>query len=181
MFSNTPIRYCPSCGQPVDYRIPLDDNRVRAICQCCQRIHYQNPKLVVGTLPVWNTQVLLCRRNIEPRKHLWTLPGGFMELGETSEQGAERETLEESGAQIELLGLYTVHNVVKVGQVHLFYRARMLSQKLNPGPETSEACLFEEPEIPWAELAFDTVRCTLSHFFADRHKGHFPVHCADIF
>ena len=103
-----------------------------------------------------------------------------MELGESSEQGAARETLEESGAEIEILGLYTVHNVVKVGQIHLFYRARMLSENLNPGPETSEARLFEECEIPWEELAFETVRHTLSHFFADRHEGCFPVHCIDI-
>jgi ADP-ribose pyrophosphatase YjhB (NUDIX family) len=174
------IKHCRACGTAVEHRVPADDNRERAVCPACGTVHYQNPINVVGTVPVWQDKVLLCRRNIEPRHGFWTLPAGFMELGETSEQGALRETDEEAGARIELMGLFTVLNVVHVGQVHLYYRARMLSPELNPGPETIEAALFSEATIPWDQLAFRTVRHTLEHFFADRRRGQFGIHCADI-
>jgi ADP-ribose pyrophosphatase YjhB (NUDIX family) len=174
------IKHCRACGTAVDYRVPADDNRERAICVGCGEIHYENPLNVVGTVPVWGDQVLLCRRNIEPRYGLWTLPAGFLELGESTEAGALRETDEEAGAKIELQGLFTVLNVVRVGQVHLFYRARMLEPTLAPGPETIEARLFREHEVPWDEIAFRTVRQTLVHFFEDRQQGLFGVHCADI-
>lgn len=175
-----PIRHCRACGTPVAYRVPADDNRERAVCPACGRVHYENPLNVVGTVPVWGEQVLLCRRNIEPRFGLWTLPAGFLELGETTDAGALRETVEEAGAQIELQGLFSVLNVVRVGQVHLFYRARMLSADLDPGPETIEARLFREHEVPWDEIAFRTVRETLIRFFDDRRRGQFGLHCADI-
>jgi ADP-ribose pyrophosphatase YjhB (NUDIX family) len=176
----TQIKYCRACGTAIEHRVPAHDNRERAVCPACGTVHYQNPINVVGTVPVWQDKVLLCRRNIEPRHGFWTLPAGFMELGETSEQGALRETVEEAGAQIELQGLFTVLNVVHVGQVHLYYRAQMLSPALNPGPETIEAELFTESSIPWDLLAFRTVRQTLEHFFAARRQGQFGVHCADI-
>ena len=174
------IEHCQVCGTAVEHKVPTDDNRERAVCPACQHIHYVNPLNVVGTLPVWGDQVLLCKRNIEPRKGFWTLPAGFMELGETTEEGAARETDEEAGARIEMQGLYCVLNVVSAGQVHLFYRARLLDTEFNPGPETMEAQLFRQDEIPWDELAFRTVRMTLERFFADRKKGQFDVHCADI-
>lgn len=174
------IEHCQVCGTAVEHKVPADDNRERAVCPACQHIHYVNPLNVVGTLPVWGDQVLLCKRNIEPRKGFWTLPAGFMELGETTEEGAARETDEEAGAHIEMQGLYCVLNVVSAGQVHLFYRARLLNTEFNPGPETMEAQLFRQDEIPWDELAFRTVRMTLERFFADRKKGQFDVHCADI-
>jgi ADP-ribose pyrophosphatase YjhB (NUDIX family) len=134
----------------------------------------------VGTLPVWGEQVLLCKRNIEPRKGFWTLPAGFMELGETTEEGAARETDEEAGAHIEMQGLYCLLNVVSAGQVHMFYRARLLDTDFAPGPETMEAKLFHQHEIPWDDLAFRTVRLTLEKYFSDRVEGQFAVHCADI-
>jgi len=174
------IKHCRRCGTPVEYRIPGDDNRERAVCGGCGEVHYENPLNVVGTVPAWGEQVLLCRRNIEPRFGLWTLPAGFMELGETVAAGAVRETEEESGAKVELLGLFTMLNVVRVGQVHLFYRARMLDTSLDPGPETIEARLFHEHEVPWDEIAFRTVRVTLRHYFDCRRGGHFPLHCGDI-
>ncbi len=174
------IKHCRACGAKVSYLIPPDDNRERAICPVCHTVHYENPLNVVGTLPVWRDQVLLCRRNIEPRHGFWTLPAGFMELGETTEQGAVRETIEEAGAQIRLQNLYTVLNVVRVGQVHLYYRAELLSPDFAPGPETIEAQLFSERDVPWDELAFDSVRKTLEFFFADRRDGEFPVRSADI-
>jgi ADP-ribose pyrophosphatase YjhB (NUDIX family) len=180
MLQGRRIKHCRACGTAVDYRVPADDNRERAVCVACGEIHYENPLNVVGTVPVWGDQVLLCRRNIEPRYGLWTLPAGFLELGESTEAGALRETDEEAGARIELEGLFTVLNVVRVGQLHLFYRARMLEPTLNPGPETIEARLFREHEVPWDEIAFRTVRQTLQHFFEDRQRGQFGVHCADI-
>lgn len=180
LFQPRQIKYCRACGTAVSYTIPADDNRERAVCPSCGTIHYENPLNVVGTVPHWDEQVLLCRRNIEPRYGLWTLPAGFMELGETTEEGALRETDEEAGARIELEGLFTVLNVVKVGQLHLFYRARLLDTDFNPGPETIEARLFSESEIPWDELAFRTIRETLRLFFADRRAGVFGVHTANI-
>ena len=174
------IRHCRSCGNKVRYEIPPDDNRERAVCTVCQTVHYENPLNVVGTLPVWGEQVLLCKRNIEPRFGYWTLPAGFMELGETTAEGALRETIEEAGAHIEMQELFTLLNVTRVSQVHLYYRARLLDLELAPGPETSEARLFREDEIPWDRLAFRTVRATLEHFFADRRNGQFSLHVADI-
>jgi ADP-ribose pyrophosphatase YjhB (NUDIX family) len=175
-----PIRFCRACGTAVAYRIPPDDNRERAVCPACGTVHYENPLNVVGTVPVWGEQVLLCKRAIEPRYGLWTLPAGFLELGETSAQGAVRETLEESGAQIELGALFSVLDVVRVGQVHLFYLATMTSPALDPGSETLEARLFREDEIPWEQIAFRTVRETLRFFFEDRRRARFTLHCADI-
>jgi len=180
MFNARSIRHCRVCGAPTEYRTPPDDNRDRAICTVCGEVHYENPLNVVGTVPVLDARVLLCRRNIEPRRGFWTLPAGFMELGETTEQGALRETVEEAGAEVELEPLFTVLNVVHVGQVHFYYRARMTSAKLDPGPETIEARLFAEAEIPWNELAFKTVKVTLERYFEDRRKGQFLTHSADI-
>ena len=180
MFDTRRIKHCRACGTVVDYRVPADDNRERAVCPGCATVHYENPINVVGTVPVWGDQVLLCKRAIEPRYGLWTLPAGFMELGETVEAGALRETVEEAGANVELQELLTVISVVRVGQVHLFYRARMLDPALDPGTETLEARLFHEHEVPWDEIAFRTVRETLNHFFACRRSGRFGLHCGQI-
>lgn len=167
------FKHCPHCGTAVHYRVPPQDNRERAMCPGCDSIHYQNPLNVVGTLPVWEAdgRVLLCRRAIEPRHGLWTLPAGFMELGETSAEGALRETQEEAGADVEMGPLYGLLNVVRVGQIHLFYRARLLSTVFDPGPESLEARLFAEEEIPWEEIAFRTTRETLARYFQDRRAG----------
>jgi len=179
-----PIKHCRECGIAVVYRIPDDgDTRQRAICTICSTVHYENPLNVVGTVPVWGDsgeQVLLCKRNIEPRWGKWTLPAGFMELGETTAQGAARETDEEAGAEYEMQDLFTVMNVVRVGQVHFYYRARLLSPIFNPGHETIEARLFTEAEIPWDEIAFRTVKETLEHYFDDRRKGRFDIHVTDV-
>jgi ADP-ribose pyrophosphatase YjhB (NUDIX family) len=174
------IQHCRVCGAPTEYRVPPDDNRDRAICTACGEIHYENPLNVVGTVPVWGDHVLLCRRNIEPRYGFWTLPAGFLELGESAAEGAIRETVEEAGANIQLLDLFTLLNVVRVGQIHFYYRARMLDTTLAPGPETIEARLFSENEIPWDALAFRTVRMTLEHYFADRRSGAFALHTGDV-
>ena len=177
----SPIKHCRNCGTAVVYRLPDDgDTRERAVCPSCDTIHYENPLNVVGTVPYFGDKVLLCKRNIEPAWGKWTLPAGFMELGETVAEGALRETDEEAGAQIELEDLFTVLSVPRVGQVHLFFRARLLSDRFDPGHETIEARLFSEADIPWEEIAFRTVKETLQRFFEDRRKGHFEVHTGDI-
>lgn len=177
----SPLKHCRQCGTAVQHRIPDDgDTKVRAVCPACHTIHYINPLNVVGTIPVWGDKVLLCKRNIEPRKGKWTLPAGFMELGETTTEGAARETVEEAGAQFDMQALFSLINVARVGQVHLFYRATLLSPTFAPGTETQEALLFDEADIPWDEIAFRTVKETLEHFFADRRAGHFGFHTLDI-
>ena len=166
------------------YRLPDDgDTKERAVCPSCTTVHYENPLNVVGTVPVWGHdggQVLLCKRNIEPRRGKWTLPAGFMEMGETTAEGAARETDEEAGAAYEMQALFSVMNVVRVGQVHFYYRARLLNTDFNPGHETMEAKLFTEAQIPWDDLAFRTVRETLVHYFDDRRKGSFGFHVLDV-
>jgi ADP-ribose pyrophosphatase YjhB (NUDIX family) len=178
------LKYCSSCGKEVVYRLPDDgDTKLRAVCVACHTVHYENPLNVVGTIPVWEEgrgHVLLCKRNIEPRKGKWTLPAGFMELNETTSEGAARETVEEAGAEFEMQDLFAVMNVARVGQVHLFYRAKLLSTSFNPGTETMEARLFSESEIPWDELAFRTVSETLKLYFNDRRAGKFDFHVQDI-
>ena len=182
MIFRRPIKHCRECGAAVTYRLPDDgDTRARAVCPACTTIHYENPLMVVGTVPVLGERVLLCKRNIEPRWGKWTLPAGFMELGETAEQGAARETDEEAGALITMGPLFSMLSVPQVGQVHIFYRATVLSDRFDPGHETIEARLFTEAEIPWDELAFRTVKTTLERYFADRRAGRSgTVHCVDI-
>ncbi len=177
----SPIKHCKQCGTVVVYRLPDDgDTKERAVCASCNTVHYENPLNVVGTVPHWGDKVLLCKRNIEPRWGKWTLPAGFMELGETTAAGAARETDEEAGAQFEMQELLTLINVPRVGQVHLFYRARLLSDSFNPGTETIEARLFAEDEIPWDEIAFRTVKETLERYFSDRRAGRYTIHQVDI-
>ena len=176
-----PIKHCRSCGTAVLYRVPDDgDVKERAVCPQCSTIHYENPLNVVGTVPYLDERVLLCKRNIEPRRGKWTLPAGFMELNETLAQGAARETQEEAGAEFEMEGLFSVLSVVRTGQVHLFYLARLLSDRFDPGHETLEARLFTEADIPWDEISFTTVRETLQRYFADRRLGKFQMHDVDI-
>lgn len=174
------MNYCSSCGKPVEKRIPEGDNRPRYVCGACGVIHYSNPKIVAGTIPVWDHQILLCRRAIEPRRGYWTLPAGFMENAETIPEAAQRETWEEAVAKVTLEGLYTVINLPHIDQVHMFFRATMESPEFAAGEESLETRLFREEDIPWGELAFPTVTRTLEQFFEDRLKSRFPVHVSDI-
>ncbi|AJX72080.1 NUDIX hydrolase [Burkholderia pseudomallei] len=175
------MKFCSVCGHEVIARIPPGDNRERFVCDQCGTIHYQNPRNVVGTIPVWGDQVLLCRRAIEPRYGYWTLPAGFMEMGETTAEAAARETLEEAGARVEVQNLFTLLNVPHVHQVHLFYLARLVDPWFEAGEESLEVRLFDEADIPWDEIAFPTVSQTLRFFFADREAGDYGVHTGDIF
>jgi len=170
------INYCPSCGAAVELRCPDDDNRPRHICTACGTIHYQNPNMVIGSIPEWEDKILLCRRAIEPRHGLWTLPGGFMENGESTTEAAIRETLEEANARIEIGDLYSMYSLPYINQVHLLFRARLLDLDFGPGPESLEVRLFAENEIPWDEIAFRPIKYSLEHYFADRRKNHFSFH-----
>ena len=183
------MKYCSECAHPVALLIPEGDNRPRYVCAQCATIHYHNPKLVVGSIPVWDAdgevRVLLCKRAIEPRHGYWTLPAGFMENSETTAEAALRETEEEAGADIEVGDLFSLLNVAQVHQVHLFYLARLRSLEYQAGIESLEVKLFAEHEIPWDDLAFPTIRKTLELFFADcvqirERGGRFGFHTHDI-
>ncbi|MHC8943785.1 ADP-ribose pyrophosphatase YjhB (NUDIX family) [Advenella incenata] len=172
--------FCSQCGNPLTRLIPPDDNRERDVCNHCGAVHYRNPLIVVGTVPIWNDQILLCRRAIEPRYDTWTLPAGFMELSETTSQGALRETDEEAGADISLGNLFTVLDVPRVNQVHMYFLATVTSERLDPGPESLEARFFNLDEIPWDELSFRTVSHTLKAYLQDRASGVFTTHYHSI-
>ena len=168
------MKFCSECASPVSLLIPAGDNRPRYVCESCSTIHYQNPKMVLGTIPVWERdgelKVLLCKRAIEPRHGYWTLPAGFMENDETTAEAAMRETHEEAGANIELGKLFSLLNVSRVHQVHMFYLATLLDLDFAPGEESLDVQMFSEAEIPWDDLAFPTIRTTLELFFADRAR-----------
>lgn len=175
------MKFCPECGASVELRLPQDDNRERHVCTACATIHYHNPKLIVGAIPEWEDgRILLCRRAIEPRHGLWTLPAGFMENGETTADAAARETLEEANALVSIGDLYSMHNLPYINQVHLLFRARLLNLDFSPGVESLEVALFKESEIPWDTLAFRPVKYTLLRYFSDRKNGSFPFFNADL-
>ena len=174
------INYCSVCGAQVSVRVPNGDHLPRHICDACGAIHYRNPRLIVGALPTWQDSVLLCRRAIEPRHGMWTLPAGFMENGETVAEAALRETQEEANARIELGEMFTLISVPHISQVHVVFRARLLDLDFSAGDETLEVALFREHEIPWESIAFRTIAMTLRHYFADRHQGSYQFHVGDI-
>lgn len=174
------INFCSACGAPVVLKVPAGDSLPRHVCESCSAIHYSNPKLVVGTLPIWEDCVLLCKRAIEPRHGKWTLPAGFMENHESMTAAAVRETVEESGAHIEMGDVYTLISVPHISQVHVIYRARLLDLDFAPGEETQQVVLFREHEIPWDDIAFRTIAVTLRHYFADRRSGLFLLHTEEL-
>ena len=174
------MKFCSACGAAVALRIPDDDSRPRHVCTACGTVHYQNPNMVIGSLPEWEDKILLCRRAIEPRYGLWTLPGGFMENGESTTQAAIRETLEEANARIEIGELYSMYSLSYINQVHLLFRARLLDLDFSPGIESLEVRLFGEAEIPWDEIAFRPIRFSLEHFFAERKQGQFNLHVGEL-
>jgi len=174
------INFCSVCGAAVSVRVPTGDRLPRHVCDACGAIHYRNPRLVVGALPVWEDRILLCRRAIEPCHGKWTLPAGFMENGETIAEAARRETEEEANARIALGDMYTLISVPHINQVHVVFRARLLDLDFSAGEETLEVGLFREQDIPWDEIAFRTIAMTLRHYFADRRTGAFEFHVGDI-
>lgn len=174
------MKFCSECGAQVRIGIPDGDERERHICDACGAIHYRNPKVIAGCIPVWGERVLLCRRAIEPRLGLWTLPAGFMELGETLPEAARREAMEEANVDVEIAALYNLFSLPHISQVYVFFRADMVDERFFPGHESLETRLFLESEIPWDELAFETVRRSLRYFFADRRTGEFVMRMEDV-
>ncbi len=174
------MNFCSHCGHPVELRNVPDDERPRHVCISCQTIHYQNPKIVCGCLATWQDRILLCRRAIEPRLGYWTLPAGFMENGETTLQGALRETWEEAQAHVTDAQLYCVFNIPSISQVYLMFRGEMTSEQHSSGTESLETALFSEKDIPWHSLAFPAVRSTLDYYLEDRKTNSYPLHMADL-
>jgi len=176
------MKFCHQCAGPLILRIPQDDDKPRHCCSECDTIFYLNPKNVVGTLPFFEDKVLLCKRAIQPRIEKWTLPAGYMENGESSLDGAIRETTEEAGACVIVKGdsLYTLFNLPKINQVYMFFRAELANLDFAAGVESQEVALFSEAEIPWQEIAFPVVKSTLEYYFDDLRKNQFPVRMFDV-
>ena len=174
------MKFCSACGHEVVFRIPDGDTRPRFLCDGCETIHYQNPRIVTGCLVSWEDRVLLCKRDIEPRRGYWTLPAGYLENGETTEAGAIRETWEEARATVHVEDLYTLFSLPHISQVYMFYRGRLLEPAFEAGDETAAVGLFLEEEIPWSELAFPVVGQTLKHFFEDRRRATFQFRATNL-
>jgi len=174
------IKFCSSCGGLIELKVPSGDTFQRHICTQCGSTHYLNPKVISGCLVYQNDQVLLCKRAIEPRLGLWTLPAGFMENGETTRQAAIRETLEETGATIKTNELFAITNSPHINHVNIFYLAELKSLDFHSTLESSEVILFKKDDIPWDRIAFHTVKLILEKFFIDIEKGRFSVHEIDF-
>jgi len=178
------MRFCSHCGEKVVSKIPHGDNRERYVCDHCDSVHYENPNVVVGTIPLWidngEPKVLLCKRNIEPRLGYWTLPAGFLELGETTSEGAIRETLEESCAELSEVELYRVMHTFDRKQIHMYFRANMVSSAYQTTAESSEVALYAFDQIPWRQLSFPSVYKALEDFLHDYPTGQFPISIYDI-
>jgi ADP-ribose pyrophosphatase YjhB (NUDIX family) len=174
------MKFCPTCGQPVELRIPAGDNLPRAVCSACGTIHYENPRMVVGCVPEWQGRILLCRRAIAPRRGYWTTPAGFLEIGETLQNAAARESREEAQAEVEIGSLLTITDVLHAAQVHVMFRARMLNGRFGLGAESLEVDLYRDTEIPWDEIAFPSIHFALRCYLEDRREGVESLHFHEI-
>lgn len=165
------MKFCSQCGKAVVVKIPQDDNRERYVCESCETIHYQNPNNVCGAILSSGDRVLLCKRAIEPRYGLWTLPAGFMENNETVAEAAARESMEEANARAGPLRLFGVFSMPYISQVHLMFHGELLSDEVSAGIESLEVGLFREDQIPWDELAFPVVKHSLRLYFEQGPAG----------
>ncbi|CAN5234002.1 NUDIX hydrolase [soil metagenome] len=174
------VKYCSACGKPVEWKVPEGDTLPRHVCVACETVHYRNPAIVVGCVPEWDERILLCRRAIEPRTGFWTVPAGFLENGETLEEGAARETLEEAMARVSIGSLFAIANVVHAHQVHMMFTGHLLDGSFGAGHETLEAAMFDMSRIPWQELAFPSVEFALRRYLADRANGMQRLHVTAV-
>lgn len=170
------MKFCSNCGNQIKHGEIPGEHIPRYYCDVCSTIHYQNPLVIVGCLPIWEDKVMLCKRGIEPQYGLWNIPGGFMENDETVEAGAVREMVEETGGNIKVLGLHTVYSVLPVNQVHLHFLVALVDLKYHLTDESIEIQLFTEQEIPWREIAFASSRFALKKYFEDRKNGTRQTH-----
>jgi len=174
------MNFCSHCGEKVRLIIPQGDNRHRHVCGSCDTIHYENPKIVTGCIAQWQDKILLCKRAIEPRHGLWTLPAGFMENAETNRQGAARETAEEANAEVDNMMLFCVFSIAHINQVYTMYLGDLVDGKASAGEESLDVALLSEEEIPWQEIAFQVINETLKLYFQDKKQGAFKTHYGDI-
>ena len=174
------MNYCIKCAAPLTSRIPEGDDRPRFVCEACETIHYENPKMVVACIAEWEDSILFCRRAIEPQYGKWTIPGGFLENGETVAEGAKRETFEEARARVTDERPYALYNLTFINQIYLIFRAALVDLDFSPGEETLEVRLFRKNEIPWEEIAFPVIRETLRQYFKDAPAGVFPFYMGSI-
>ena len=169
------MKFCSSCGNQVTHQIPDGDNRLRFVCNHCNTVHYQNPLVIVGVLPEYQQQILLCKRAIEPQKGRWTLPAGFLENDESTLDGALRECFEEANAEVIHPKLYALYDIPYINQVYVFYRATLANNEFGASSESTEVALFSEKDIPWNELAFPVVKAVLKRYLSDRENNNFAV------
>ena len=175
------IKFCTACGGKTQMRIPPDDDHERAVCTQCNQIHYENPKMVVGCIPVSGDKILMCRRNIEPGWGMWTLPAGYLENQESVQDGALRETFEETGSRVTLTAPYRLYNILPVSQIYFMFIARLQDENYGPTSESLEVKLFSEEEIPWDNIAFEVIKSTLKDFFEDRKSNPaYPFEIKDL-
>lgn len=174
------MKFCSNCGSPnIVRRIPPGDNRERWVCPDCKAVHYQNPNIVAGCLVLWDSKILLGRRDIEPRRGFWNIPAGFLELGETPTEGALRETREEMQAEVQIERLHCVYSILHVGQVYMIFLARLRSENgFAIGQETTEVRLFHPEELPFEDLAFTSNQFAIRNYlenpnFDGVHYGHY--------
>ncbi len=171
------MNFCPQCGSPdLQRTVPEGDNRPRIVCSDCRTIHYQNPKIVTGCLPVWEDRVLLCRRAIEPAYGLWNVPSGYLENGESVLEGARREVREEAAAEVDVDYLISLYNIERINQVYLQFVGKLVDGAFGIGPESLDTALFNEQEIPWQEIAFTSSAFTLRRYFDNRRAGVHRLH-----
>jgi len=174
------VNYCSACGEKVSLIVPEGDNRHRHVCTACETIHYENPKIVTGCIAEWQEKILLCKRAIEPRYGLWTLPAGFMENEETNLQGAARETEEEANAKVDNMKLFCVFSIAHINQVYTMYHGDLAEGLASPGIESLEVALMSEDDIPWQNIAFQVISETLKLYYRDKKKGKIGTHYGDI-
>lgn len=170
------MAFCNRCGQATERRVPAGEDRERDVCAGCNVVHYQNPRMIVGCIVEHEGRVLLCRRAIEPRRGLWTLPAGFLEIGESAIEGAVRETLEEASARVRVIAPYAHFDVPHIGQAYILYRAELLDGNFGPGPESLEVALFDAQQVPWTEIAFPVVRFSLQLLHEDQRTRRYRSH-----
>tara|TARA_B100000949_G_scaffold231702_1_gene244355 strand:+ start:716 stop:1285 length:570 start_codon:yes stop_codon:yes gene_type:complete len=169
-------KYCSYCGSVVSMKIPKGDNKERAVCDHCDTVFYENPKIVSGCLLTWKNKILLCKRATEPRAGYWTLPAGFLENNETIEEGALRETFEEAGAKANSLNPFLLCNLPHISQIYIMFHGELTDGKFSAGLESSEVRLFSKNEIPWNEIAFLVISKTIKLYYQDLKNGTIGIH-----